>query len=462
VPDLMPLRVRLICLIAVVLAVSLAVEVTIVSFNASRSVQTEMSSALEVGVQIIKSTLARLPESTDWRRDLKELVAAFKGNRHLRVSLTAGGAMTVEPSLEASHFGAAPPWFAKLIGVAPLSTRLPVAIAGQAYGSIVIEADPRNEVLEVWNGLGDSLLTLILFFGLSILLIYYFIGRALQPLSRLAAALEQVGHGDYTIRMAGKPIAEVSRLQNSFNRMVSELAIMDDEKRRLNERLLTLQEEERGEIARDLHDEVSPFLFAVNADLAAIARLADQGHGGEIAGQIRSTMDAISHMQRQIRNLLFRLRSGVLDDFGLSPAIMSVVEFWQRRRPETRLDVRLPPDGASFGPLVDTAVYRIVQEALSNAIRHGDPAEITVTVEQSPAGASGPGSVTVKVTNDGAGVDNSAGFGFGLAGMQERVHALGGRLVLARQPGLGLSVTATLPIPARRTGACANLLAGTT
>ena len=225
---------------------------------------------------------------------------------------------------------------------------------------------------------------------------------------------------------------------------------------------MTLQEEERGEIARDLHDEVSPFLFAVNADLAAIARLADQGHGGEIAGQIRSTMDAISHMQRQIRNLLFRLRSGVLDDFGLSPAIMSVVEFWQRRRPETRLDVRLPPDGASFGPLVDTAVYRIVQEALSNAIRHGDPAEITVTVEQSPAGASGPGSVTVKVTNDGSGVDNSAGFGFGLAGMQERVHALGGRLVLARQPGLGLSVTATLPIPARRTGACANLLAGTT
>ncbi|MGH6936142.1 MAG: sensor histidine kinase, partial [Methylocella sp.] len=163
-----------------------------------------------------------------------------------------------------------------------------------------------------------------------------------------------------------------------------------------------------------------------------------------------------------IRSLLLRLRSGVLDDFGLSPAILSVVEFWQRRRPETRFDVRLPPDGASFGPLVDTAVYRIVQEALSNAIRHGDPAEITVTVEQSPAGASGPGSVTVKVTNDGAGADNSAGFGFGLTGMQERVHALGGRLVLTRDPGLDLSVTATLPIPARSTGACANLLAGTT
>ncbi|MCI0599353.1 MAG: histidine kinase [Beijerinckiaceae bacterium] len=458
----MPLRIRLICLVAMVLAASLGVEVTIVSFNASRSVQTEMSSALEVGEQIVKSALTRLPSSADPRRDLEELVAAFKGNRHLRVTLTSSGAAAVEPSVQGSRFGAVPPWFGELIGLAPLSARLPVVIAGRDFGGIVIETDPRNEVLEVWNSLGDSLLTLILFFSLSVLLIYYFIGRALRPLGRLAAALEQVGYGNYAMRLAGKPVAEVSRLQTSFNRMSSELAAMDEDKRRLNERLLTLQEEERSEIARDLHDEVSPCLFAVNADLAAIARLADQGRGGEIAGQIRSTMDAVSHMQRQIRTLLLRLRSGVLDDFGLSAAIMSMVEFWHWRRPETRFHLRLPPDGTSFGPLLDNAVYRIVQEGLSNAIRHGDPAEITVTVKQSTSSVTGPDWVTVEVSNDGAGMDKSAGFGFGLTGMQERVYALGGRLLLARDPGVGLTVTATLPIPARSTGAHANSLDGST
>ena len=138
----MSLRFRLICLIAIVLIASLAVEGTIVSFNASRSVQTEMNSALQVGQQIVKSALARLPDSTDRRHDLEALVAAFKGNRHLRVSLTGGEEASVEPSLEGSHFGTVPPWFVRLLGISPVAARVPVAIAGQDYGSIILESDP--------------------------------------------------------------------------------------------------------------------------------------------------------------------------------------------------------------------------------------------------------------------------------------------------------------------------------
>ena len=180
----MSLRIRLICLIALVLVLSLAVEGTIVSFNASRSVSTEMNSALQVGQQIVKSALAGLPESPDPRRSLEALVASFKGNRHLRVSLTGDAGASAEPSLAASHFGAVPPWFVRRLGISPVSDRVPVAIAGQDYGSIVIETDPTNEILEVWNDLGDSLIVLTLFFGLNILLIYFFIGCALRPLDQ--------------------------------------------------------------------------------------------------------------------------------------------------------------------------------------------------------------------------------------------------------------------------------------
>jgi two-component system sensor histidine kinase UhpB len=104
----MSLRFRLICSIAIVLAVSLAIEGTVVFFNASRSVQTEMNSALRVGEQIVQSALERLPQSPDPRRGLNELVAAFNGNRHLRLRLTGGSAAIAEPSHEASHFGTAP------------------------------------------------------------------------------------------------------------------------------------------------------------------------------------------------------------------------------------------------------------------------------------------------------------------------------------------------------------------
>jgi two-component system sensor histidine kinase UhpB len=167
----MSLRFRLICLIAIVLAASLVLEGAIVSFHASRSVRTEMNSALQVGQQFVESALSDLPDSTNQRGDLEALVAAFKGNRHLRVSLSSG-TTTIEPFLERSHFGMVPHWFVRLLGIAPAAARVPVTIAGQNYGSILIETDPYNEILEVWNDLGDGFIVLALFFGLNILLIY--------------------------------------------------------------------------------------------------------------------------------------------------------------------------------------------------------------------------------------------------------------------------------------------------
>jgi two-component system sensor histidine kinase UhpB len=190
------------------------------------------------------------------------------------------------------------------------------------------------------------------------------------------------------------------------------------------------------------------FLFAVNADLATISRLANQGRSAEIAGQIQSTLDAVSHMQQQIKTLLGRLRPGVLADFGLAPAITSVVAFWRRRHPGICFNVNVPPAGSSFGALIDITIYRIVQESLSNAVRHGKPSEISVSVTPAPVDDPGSGRIIVEVANDGDGIDKAAGFGFGLTGMRERVHALGGRLIITHEPGMGLSVMAILPFPA--------------
>lgn len=454
----MSLRFRLISLIAIVLAANLTVEAAIVSFHASRSVRTEMNSALQVGRQFVENALADLPNSKDPRGNIETLVAAFKGNRHLRIS-QSGGDTFIAPTIEGSLFGMVPRWFVRLLGITPLTAKVPIAIAGQNYGSILIETDPNNEILEVWNDLGDGFVVLALFFGLNILLVYVYIGRALRPLDQLASALQQIGHGDYKLRIGGHMVPELSRLQWSFNRMATELAELDGEKRRLNEQLLTLQEEDRREIARDLHDEISPFLFAINAGLASISRLAHQGRGAEIAGEIQSTSEAVSHIQRQIRTMLSRLRPGVLADFGLAAAITSTVDFWRRRLPETRFAVSLPPEEVSFGALHDTTIYRIVQESLSNAVRHGDPKEISVSVTSAPAESPEQNRITIEVANDGHGMDQKAGFGFGLTGMRERVHALGGSLVLLSDPGRGLSVTAILPVPATSNTGCHQLRA---
>src|SRR5438105_1770650 len=254
----MSLRFRLIGLVCIGLLISLALAGMTAYSNASRSVRMEMRAAFVVGRHTIESAIDRLQNARDPSRDLDDLVASFQGNRHLRVRHAGDTPAVAAPSMEKSKFGRPPAWFVRLIGVSPEAEQIPIAVGGREYGTIVIETDPYNETLEVWNEFAESLATLAIFGGLTILLIYVFIGRTLRPLERLAAALEEVGDGHYRIRISGRLAPDLARLRDSFNRMAARLVETAAENRRLNERLLTLQEEERTELARHLHDRVSP------------------------------------------------------------------------------------------------------------------------------------------------------------------------------------------------------------
>ncbi len=296
----------------------------------------------------------------------------------------------------------------------------------------------------MWNGFADTVIVLALFSGLTIALIYLFTGRALRPLYRLAAALEQIGQGDYGIRVGGRLTPELARLHDSFNRMAGRLAAADADNRRLTEQLLTVQERERGEIARDLHDEVGPYLFAINLDAAAVARLLHERRSEAALEHLRLIVESVDHAQRELRSAVRRLRPAGLAEFGLPAAIGDLIQFWRRRHPEIEFRVAVAPDCAALGELVDTTVYRIVQESVSNALRHGATTRIVVRI-----GREAEDCVAVEVADDGTGMADAADPGFGLRGMAERVRALGGRLHLDKPRGSGLKVTARLPCRAQ-------------
>ena len=438
----MSLRFRLIALVIVALAAGLAFGGVVTLLNASRSVRTEMRSALLVAEQTVDNAVRGIDTSRDPQGDLDRLVASFTGNRHLRVSLIGGSAPAeVEPVDDRPPFGAAPRWFTRWIGVKREAHSVPVTAGGRALATVVIVTDPRNEILEVWDELNGSLVVLIVFGGATIPLIYLLIGRALRPLSRLAGALERVGRGDYAIRVSDRLTPELARLRDSFNLMATRLAATDADNRRLHEQLLTLQEEERNDIARDLHDEVGPFLFALNIDIANLRRLLDDGRSGELDAPLRSIAEAARHLQRQVRGLLGRLRPIALAEVGLAEAVAGLVEFWCRRYPEIEFRAAVAPGCETLGDPFDTVVYRIVQEGLSNAVRHSRPRLIEVSVDRDPRS----GEVFVAIADDGLGVAAAPAPGYGLIGMEERVRALGGRLSLANRGGGGFAVRAVLP-----------------
>jgi len=434
----MSLRFRLIGLVCGAFVVSLALGGASAWVNASRSVRTEMRSASLFGRQTIENAIERLQNAPDPLRGLDELVASFKGNRHLRVRFVGEAQSVAAPVVESPPFGAVPNWFVRLIGVAPVTDRVPIAIGGRDYGMIAIESDPHNEIIEVWNEFTDSLVTPAVFSSMTILVIYLFIGRALRPLEALAKALEQVGDGRYRTRIGGRLAPELARLRDSFNRMAARLAAADTENRRLNEQLLTLQDQERSELARDLHDEVSPFLFAINIDAASATRLLREGRAAEARDHVQAIAEAVRPMQRQVRSMLGRLRPIGLEEFGLREAIENMIAFWRRRRPEICYQLSLSAGCEGLDELMGRTACRIVQEALSNAVRHADPTLITVSIDRQGE------EVRVAVTDDGRGMSEPIRPGYGLVGIGERVRAMGGRLTVSNKPGEGFAVAAVL------------------
>jgi two-component system, NarL family, sensor histidine kinase UhpB len=442
----MSLRFRLSSLVCSVLLLSLALGSGIAYSTAVRSVRAEISAAFLVGRQTIQIAIERLRYSGNPEPDLDQLVGSFAGDRHLRVWRTGPGTVIASPVAESAHFGRVPTWFIRIIGPAPRTERMPVAIGGRDYGAIGIETDPYNETLEVWNEFTDSLVAPSIFCVLTVLLIYVFIGRMLRPLGILAAAMEAVGAGHYQTRVDGRLPPELSRLRDSFNQMAARLAETDVDNRRLNEQLLTLQEQERGDLARDLHDEVSPFLFAVNADAAAAVRLLAEGRIRETGEHIQSIIEAVRRVQQHVRHMLGRLRPIALADLGLEAAIENLVAFWRRRRPEIRYQVSVSNKCEGLPEMTGTTICRIVQEALSNAVRHAEAKLVTVTVEPCRDPANSSNTIRAVVADDGRGMAEQSRMGYGLTGLSERIAALGGRLSFSNRPGEGFAVIATLPL----------------
>jgi two-component system, NarL family, sensor histidine kinase UhpB len=267
------------------------------------------------------------------------------------------------------------------------------------------------------------------------------VGRALRPLDRLVSALASVGSGEYTVRMANAGPPELARLAEGFNTMAERLDAAQARNLRLNEQILALQDEERVELARDLHDEVGPFLFVVNLDAASIEQAVATGRIADVPERAHAIREAVGHMQRHVRAMLHRLRPASPTENGLAPALDDLVAFWRARQPTIDFALDVSVDEDAVGDPSMAAIYRLVQEALSNAVRHARPRRIEISVRPVE-----DGEIIVRVADDGVGLAASDAPGLGFKGMRERVEGLNGTLQVA--PGIsgkGLLVTARLP-----------------
>jgi two-component system sensor histidine kinase UhpB len=438
------LRLRLTWTITLALLATLAVGGLLIYRHALHKIETEMQAAIGVGARIAANELSGSDDVADPRRRIERFIADFNGDRHLRAILLAPAGFVELSSTLMPPEEPAPQWLYDHFSVVPkqVAVRLPAAFARQ--GSLMLETDSHNEIGEVWNDMKLYLLILFIFCALVLTVLYTALGRALRPLRELTRAFNLIGEGDYHARVAVGRTPEIAALEIGFNRMAQQLAEMRQRNFRLDEQLETIQEEERVELARNLHDEISPLLFLAEVDATSVRQLAEGIKASEIVERAQSIQRSVADIKMNVKGILGRLRPSGLAALNLKQSIETVVEFWKQRRPEVSF-VLAAPD-RSFGALLDGEVLSIVRESLNNAMKHARPETIGVHVEETQE------ELVLEICDDGSGLSNPVPKGsFGILGMKERAARAGGKLVVESREGLpGVRVKAEFPLPPGR------------
>lgn len=228
-----------------------------------------------------------------------------------------------------------------------------------------------------------------------------------------------------------------------------------DANRQLNRRLIALQEEEYRHLARELHDQIGQSVAAIKTEAALLPQTPGRSEAQRATLAISTEADRI---YETMHGMVRRLRPGTLDDLGLIAAIEVQVAEWRRRRPTLSCGVDCRGQFDDLEESVKVTVYRLVQESLTNIVRHAAATEVRVTLSRAAAGEGdgARGWVVLTVGDNGRGTDvariREHGGRFGLLGMRERVEGLGGALTIESAPGRGFVLTARIPLVERRRG----------
>ncbi|MBZ8141829.1 sensor histidine kinase [Rubrivivax gelatinosus] len=344
----------------------------------------------------------------------------------------------------------APEWFVAAYGalfVHERSVLRPLFAREPGAGYIVNTPDRGAAIRQAWQqislvaGIAAGMAAAIA------LLTALMIGRTLRPARAIVAGLRRLEQGDLAWRLPALRTAEFSLIAGAVNQLAGRLARTHEERNLLTTRLLQVQENERRALARDLHDEFGQCLTATAALAAAIEAGAPTGRP-DIAEEAQAIGRVQARMMKTLRSALVRLRTQDIEEIGLEASLRQLVSE-HNLLTASRSVFQLRVDGAvaALPRPIAIDVYRIAQECLNNAARHGSPTLVALRVSRDGQ------AVAITVEDDGGGDAARIGRagGHGIPGLRERLDALGGTLAIANGSA-GIRVAALIPLPAHDAG----------
>lgn len=451
-----PVRTQLLIAVGVINLLAALVAGAISILNTRAATKVEIEASLEVAERLVAATMKDLAAEDRLGELRRELPLQLKNLRHVRI-LFMGAEHQLAMVSPHPENATVPSWFAALVQP-EFSGHAVKVVAMPGIDPVIILGEPADEIAEAWHDFSSLAMVLLALNALILAILYVVLGRVLDPLAHLSKGMLSLEEGHYATRLALPKVKELAVLTERFNTLAGALGTARDENSRLYRQLITVQEEERREIANELHDEAGPCLFGITANASSIQRLADQkpdSRTTEISRRVGEILSITERLKLLNRALLKKLRPVPLGRVKLVELLDELVTGFQRRHPDVQIAASFGKLANNYGETIDVTLYRCVQEGITNAIRHGKARALTVDLSETPAPQRNGSrttctTVTLDLRDDGTGIARATPKGFGLTAMTERVRSLGGSCAIDSAPAKGTAIHVEIPIERKK------------
>ena len=428
----MSLKSQLLIYINSLLLIATFIGLMTIMMVTQKNVREEVLSTMSLAEFAIEQGVKKNPDFYLFQRDNNELgISELSGIRHLKIQFFDQNDILLEETLNTLDEIKPPPaWFINVIESLSdkiFFSKINIEQRGELTGYILIKPEPIYEYAEIWQQIKVGLWIILSFLILINFVVLLLFSHMIKPINKIIEGFEKLESGNFKSKIKKSNILELDIIGKKFNSMIDNLRRSNNKIHKLSQNLIDVQEQEKSELARDLHDELGQSLTALQAEAASISKSTKKKSRDEA---IFNVIKLSKNMMLSTREIIKKLNLGLIEDLGFESALIDLFENWKRRFMGVKFEYFIDERAINKISKKKTAhLYRIFQEALTNIAKHSSPKAIQISIRY----IENSNKIKILISNDGINNDSSNQEGLGLIGIAERVDQIQGTLDIVKK-----------------------------